>query len=168
MFDVIAFDQSGEKFTLPSVKIGFFGQTTDIATHEKLQREFDKLPKEFFSLGVSVNFYKQLFACFDEQWRREFLESIRDVVWNKDILKSAIGEPVFRTAHLRTVDVEEIQDQFTSVLTGETLLTDFNFGFELPASKHFAGFDLTFKVNANSTPSTNMHALIGRNGVGKT
>ena len=54
------------------------------------------------------------------------------------------------------------------ILGGEVILTDFHFGFELPPAETFAGFELEFHVEANSKPSTNIHALIGRNGVGKT
>lgn len=77
-------------------------------------------------------------------------------------------EEVFQTSLLRSVRLDEVRDQFASVLRGEVLLTDFDFGFDLPPSETFAGFDLQFKVEANSLPATNMHALIGRNGVGKT
>lgn len=53
-------------------------------------------------------------------------------------------------------------------LAGGVPLTDFNFKFSLPQSDEVAGIDLEFKVVASSAPSTNIHALIGRNGVGKT
>lgn len=69
---------------------------------------------------------------------------------------------------MRSISVSKIRDQFASVLRGDVLLTDFDFGFCLPPSEKFAGFDLKFSIEANSIPSTNMHALIGRNGVGKT
>lgn len=90
------------------------------------------------------------------------------MVHNPEILEMVKDEDVVRTSLLRSVRIDEVKDQFASVLRGEVLLTDFEFGFELLPSDEFAGFDLQFKVIANSIPSTNMHALIGRNGVGKT
>jgi len=167
-FEVIAFDEKGEKFNLPNIRVGFFGQTTEVATYQKLPKNFEQLSEEFFSLGMGVEFYKSLFSDFEIQWRQSFLEGVRDVVWDLSILEQVAEESVFQTSHLRSVTISEIKDQFVSVLRGEVLLTDFEFGFELPESEKFAGFDLTFAVGANSTPSTNMHALIGRNGVGKT
>lgn len=167
-FEVIAFDQSGERFELPSVRIGFRGQTTETPTYRRLERSFERLSNEYFSLGMGVAYYKLLRENFNEQWRREFLEGLRDVVWDLSILDLALEESVFQTSHLRSTTVSQIKDQFVSVLGGEVLLTDFDFGFILPESKSFAGFNLTFNVEANSKPSTNMHALIGRNGVGKT
>jgi len=167
-FHVVVFDQKGQRFDLPDIRVGFLGQTTEIATYQKLPKQFDRLSDEFFSLGVSVEFYRSLFSDFDSEWRREFLEGIRDVVWDQAILAKVSEETVFQVSHLRSVTINEIKDQFASVLKGDVLLTDFEFGFELPESEKFAGFDLIFAVKANSTPSTNMHALIGRNGVGKT
>lgn len=167
-FDVYAFDPKGGKHQLSTVKIGFVGQTTDVATYSMFPNGFENLPEGYFSLGTDVDYYKDLFSNFDEAWRQEFLTCLRDVVLNQNILEEVKDEEVFQTSHLRSVNVSKIRDQFTSVLQGDVLLTDFDFGFYLPASEELAGFDLTFSVKANSTPSTNMHAIIGRNGVGKT
>ena len=167
-FGVFAFDQDGNGHKLSGVKIGFIGQTTDVATCFKLDDVFERLPEEFFSLGMDVDYYKELFSRFSEPWRHDFLSSLKDVVWDQRLLEQVKDEKVFKTSHLRFISIHMIRDQFSSVLKGDVLLTDFNFGFRLLPSDNFAGFDLTFQVNANSTPSTNMHALIGRNGVGKT
>lgn len=168
MFGVSVFDENGKMHALHRFKIGFFGQTTSVATRSLLQEPFERLPDDYFSLCDSVEFYKQLYTDFSEAWREEFLRALNDVVRFPEILERAEGEDVFKTSLLRGVRVDEVRDQFASVLRGEVLLTDFDFGFDLPASDKFAGFDLQFKVGAKSMPSTNMHALIGRNGVGKT
>jgi len=167
-FAVQVFDEQGEKYELPEVKIGFFGQTAGVGTASRLGRSFDTLPDEFFSLGMNVEYYRALGNEFTLAWRSEYLSSINDVVWDADLLGRAETEEVFRTSHLRSVDVSTVRDQYTSVLQGEVQLTDFEFGFVLPQSEQLAGFDLSFAVKANSTPSSNMHAIIGRNGVGKT
>ena len=168
-FVVHAFDKNGDGHALSGVRIGLIGQTWEVETHTKLPRvPFDKLPEKFFSLGMDVDYYKDLFAKFDEAWRSTFLTALRDVVWDESILERVQNEEVFQTSHLRSISMSMIRDQFTSVLRGDVLLTDFDFGFCLPPSPSFAGFDLSFRVKANSIPSTNMHALIGRNGVGKT
>lgn len=168
MFGVHAFDEYGVLHDLPSIKIGFVGQTEETTTVSLLEDRFDNLPEGYFSLGTDVEFYKKLYSNFSEDWRQEFLYSLNDVVQNPLILEQAEKENVFKTAHLRGVSVDKVRDQYVSVLLGEVILTDFNFGFDLPSSETFAGFDLKFKIMANSMPSTNIHAIIGRNGVGKT
>ncbi len=167
-FGVFAFDENGVGHNLADVRIGFFGQTKDIATYEKLGDGFDALDKTFFSLGTNVDYYKDLFSHFSEDWRTDFLTCIRDVVWDQTLLEAAKNERVFDISHLRSISISKVRDQFASVLKGDVLLTDFKFGFCLPPAERFAGFDLKFSVKASSTPSTNLHALIGRNGVGKT
>lgn len=167
-FGITVFDENGQQHDLPRLKIGFLGQTTSVKTYSLFGEPFSNLPDNFFTLCHSVEFYQQLYTDFSEEWRKEFLDALNDVVWRPELIEVVNEEEVFRTSLLRSVRLDEVRDQFASVLRGEVLLTDFDFGFELPPSKTFAGFDLQFKVKANSLPATNMHALIGRNGVGKT
>lgn len=167
-FGVTVFDENGKNHDLPRCHIGFVGQTTSIATYTLFKGPFQELPDNFFSLCGSVEYYQKLWSDFSDEWREKFLTALNDMVHNPEILDRVKDEDVVRTSLLRSVRIDEVKDQFASVLRGEVLLTDFDFGFELPPSDNFAGFDLQFKVTANSMPSTNMHALIGRNGVGKT
>ncbi|MFT8554719.1 MAG: AAA family ATPase [Zymomonas mobilis] len=173
LFGVTVFDENGKKQELPDVRIGFIGQTTFDSTYSKLHSEFSELefeclPEGFFSLGVNVNYYKNLYSKFSEEWTKNFLTCLKDVVWDQNLLEKIKGEKVFQKSHIRSTTIRDIQDNYASVLKGDVLLTDFDFNFFLPASDEMAEFDLEFKVKANSTPSTNIHALIGRNGVGKT
>lgn len=48
------------------------------------------------------------------------------------------------------------------------MLTDFQFVYRDPGDERNAAMDLDFRVDPASKPSTNIHVLIGRNGVGKT
>lgn len=168
IFEISVFDEHGVQHSLPNLKIGFIGQTSNQSTHEAIDQRFTELPEDFFSLGGSVEYYKKLRGDFSVEWRTDFLTAIKDVVENPELLKKVEDEEVFETSFLRSKSINDIRGQFVSVLRGEVLLTDYNFGFELPSSDKFAGFNLQFEVKANSTPSTNIHALIGRNGVGKT
>ncbi|WP_349540666.1 AAA family ATPase [Sagittula sp. NFXS13] len=168
MFEVFAYDDNGTGRKLPNIKIGFYGQTTETSTYETLNNEFTELSINYFSVATDVEFYRTLSRDFSSEWRDAFLHKIRDVVYNPDILERAKDEEVFQTSHLRSVSVNAIQTQFSRVLAGEAPQTDFLFNFILPESEKFAGFNLHFEVNAGSLPGTNIHALIGRNGVGKT
>lgn len=168
LFGVTAFDEDGTQHDLPRFNIGFAGQTASVETYTLFKEPFNELPEGWFSLCGSVDFYKTLYSDFTAEWREEFLRALRDLVRYPELLESVKGENVVETSLLRSVRIDEVKDQYASVLRGEVLLTNFDFGFELPPSEKFAGFDLQFKVKANSMPSTNMHALIGRNGVGKT
>lgn len=63
MFYLNYFDENGLKHPIGNIKIGFKGQTTDIATYEEIQEInsstiFDKLPDNFFSLGQDTDYYE--------------------------------------------------------------------------------------------------------------
>ncbi|MBY6155933.1 AAA family ATPase [Pseudooceanicola nitratireducens] len=168
MFQVLAFDENGTSHDLESVKIGFKGQTTEESTHSKLDNQFETLPKGFFSLGVSVEYYNVLGNVVSSQFRDEYLSAIRDIVSSERHLEAARGEDVFKTSLLRSAKMSSINEQFKRVLEGGAPTTDFDFRFTRPETETFAGVDLKFSVKEGSLPSTNIHALIGRNGVGKT
>lgn len=168
MFSVYAYDENAQRHELPSIKIGFKGQTTKITTYSTLGTSFKTLPSNYFTVGTDVDFYRKLWTDFSPNWRDAFLQQLNDVVKRPEILEMAMEEEVFQTSHLRGVSINAIRTQFTRVLAGDAPPTDFHFHFSLPNSSTFAGFDLEFNVEAGSFPSTNIHALIGRNGVGKT
>src|SRR5690606_2211477 len=60
--------------------------------------------------------------------------------------------------------------QFRRLLAGGAKLTKFSFRFEPPSAtaSSWQSPALDFDVEPDSSPPTNVHALIGRNGVGKS
>ena len=40
MFQIEAYDEKGQRHSLPNIKIGFSGQSTSVSTHETLDKEF--------------------------------------------------------------------------------------------------------------------------------
>lgn len=168
MFQVIAFDELGVKHELGSVKIGFQGQTTQIATYTEIGDQFIRLPEHFFSVGVDIDYYVSIFKKTSVEFRDEYLSSIRDVASSDAVLSLALNEDVFKTSHLRSVNLTTITDQFRRVLAGGAPLTNFSFRFTQDATPKMASYQLDFEVKAHSKPTTNIHAIIGRNGVGKT
>jgi predicted ATPase len=69
---------------------------------------------------------------------------------------------------LRNSSISAIKGQYKRVLYGGIPLTDFKFEYTVPQSPDFGGMILQVNVRAGSKPRTNVHAIIGRNGVGKT
>jgi len=168
MFSVYVFDEKGIRHNLSSVKIGFTGQTELTNTYSTILKPFSQLPEGYFSVGVDVDYYVKLRSEFSEIYRVEFLTSIRDVVFNKSILDAAKDQEVFKTSLLRSLSINALEGQFRRVLAGGAVLTDFNFRFTLDYGPKRASYQIPFNIEADSKPSTNIHALIGRNGVGKT
>lgn len=168
MFHVTLFDENAAKHELGSVKIGFRGQIEKTPTYSTLGEGFATLSPEYFSVGVDVDYYLTLFRDCSSTFRVEYLTALRDVAHDQQALQVALNESVFQTSLLRSLNINTVTDQFRRVLLGEVLLTDYAFRFTQDAGEGIATYQLNFNIKANSTPTTNIHAIIGRNGVGKT
>ena len=167
MFYVSLHDEEGDYLKIGNVKIGFKGQTTQEATHELLDGHFQQLPDGYFSVGQDVDYYQKIAELSDDT-KTQLLADIKDIAFNHELIDLAQGEEVFRTSLLRSVSLSAIKGQFSKVLNNLAPLTDFEFEFRRPEEEKMSGIELDFKVTPESKPSTNIHAIIGRNGVGKT
>lgn len=168
MFDVVLFDEYGTRHQLGNVKIGFVEQTIATATYSTLDETFTELGDQYFSLGDDTNYYKTLSEQVSAECRTLYLRALRDVVFDGDALALATPQNVFKTSLLRSVSMTAVSGQYKRLLGGGAELVDFDFGYLRRQDDKYADIHLDFKVKANSKPSTNIHAIIGRNGVGKT
>ena len=109
-----------------------------------------------------------LFRDFSDEFRAEYLAAVQDVAHDQKALDLALNEQVFQTSLLRSLSISTVTDQYRRVLLGGVPLTDYTFRFTQDAGEWLASYQLEFDVKANSMPTTNIHAIIGRNGVGKT
>ena len=167
MFSLSVFDENGNYVECGTVKIGFKGQSIG-RTSEKLILPKEELPEEFFSLGQDVEYYKNINNKLSKEFAESLLAALRDVVFDKALLSNIESEEVFKTSLTRDLRVSMIEGQFRRVLEGGAPLTDFKFSYRDPGSEKTAKIDLFFNVTNDSKPSSNIHVLIGRNGVGKT
>lgn len=168
MFHMSLHDVNGNRHDVGEIKIGFKGQTTEMSTHERLSGPpFESLSEGFFSLGQSVDFYRNI-AALPNGLGREILSALRDLVIAPGLIDELREEKVFSVSLLRGVSLSTVKGQFARVLEGKAELTDFRFRFSRPASEGFGSMNLTFVVEVDSKPNTNIHAVIGRNGAGKT
>ncbi len=167
MFYLSVHDENGTYHEIENVKIGFQRQTMDISTHSTFEEVFRQLSDNYFSLG-DLGYYQGLSEKLSPETRKAILVGLRDVVYAPEIFEIAKNEEVFGTSLMRYTTLSTIKGQFKRVLEGNPPLTDFKFIYKRPQEECVAGVELEFEVKAISKPSTNIHALIGRNGIGKT
>lgn len=167
LFYLSVVDEHGVCQDIGQVKIGCVGQGHGW-TEESLDDEFLELSPAYFSLGQDTDYYVNIQNKLPADIRTELLAKLRDIPANDAVLKIAENEDVFRYSLLRGVSLSVIHGQYKRIIAGGVVLTEFEFSFRLPDSETFAGIDLSFHVLPNSKPSTNIHILIGRNGIGKT
>lgn len=166
LFHLVVYDENGAKHDIGGIKIGCQGHQSGWI-QERLDEEFSFLNKSFFSLGQSDEYYQNLYLL-SEDLRVSILESLNDVVHSEAIYNLAINEKVMKESLLRDVSIASIKGQFRRLLGGGKPRTEFDFSFSLAQDEKTAGLNMDFYVDPESNPPSNIHVLIGRNGVGKT
>ena len=170
LFSLSIEDEAGNVFHIGDVKIGFAGQPRNSWTLAVLQDQIPSLDERFFSLGQDSSYYKKL-SELPAGIRSEVLAALRDVVSEPgamEVASSEAGQHVFNTSLMRVMELSTVKEQFTRILDGGAVLTPFFFGYQKQQTDSNAGVSLEFIVRPDSNPSTNIHVLIGRNGIGKT
>ncbi len=167
LYTLVIFDEDGERHSIGGVKIGQFAME-DGQRRPHIPIEFDELDNRFFSLGQDDTYYSAL-NSIGAGIRDRVLNNLRDVANDPDLFERALNEKVTGTSLLRSVDRSTVAGQFHRMAQGGARLTDYEFNYVARRrSLRIEPLKLTFTVAPESTPPTNVHVLIGRNGVGKT
>lgn len=163
-FYVSYVDKAGTECKIGSTRVGYRGQVDGwTLTHVK-----DQASPNIFSLGQDVSYYQMLLAQVDASVATLYLKLVGDVAAHDEIFQSVQGEEVLRKSLMRDVSISAILGQYRRVIDGKPVLTPFRFRYKDPGGEDRGAFNLDFKVDPVAAPSTNLHVLIGRNGVGKT
>jgi predicted ATPase len=166
LFVLVVFDENGSRYDIGNVKIGRIKQNIGRST-DHIPKRFNQLEEGFFSLGQSEEYYSKI-QSLEPNLRSNILTSLRDVVNNEELITIAMSENVFKTSLLRDISLTSVAGQFKRILQGGDIQTEFHFKYKIPQGPKTAGLELEFHVDPESNPPTNVHVLIGRNGVGKT
>lgn len=165
LYRLYYYDEDGKVFNIGSIKVGQIGMTTRTPN---IENEFDYLSEDFFSVGQDVSYYEALNDIGDD-FRYNILKNLRDIALDPDIYKIAVRARVTKVSLLRSVSTVSAEGQYRRLANGIAQLTPYNFNFTTPRiSKISSVMNLEFNVLPKSNPPTNIHVIIGRNGVGKT
>jgi predicted ATPase len=166
MYYLWVFDTNGVKHDIGSIKIGQFDMPSD-QRRAGIPASFHDLDARFFSLGQGSDYYENVMSL-GNSLSENVLNSLRDIVIDQDDLERIFSEEVARISLLRSVSRSSIKGQFFRIVSGKASLTKYAFQYLLESSRRAAGIALSFSVIPEANPPTNIHVLIGRNGVGKT
>ena len=175
LFGVEYWDAEGQIHELGATKIGKFGlaparagiDVPDNARYPKPPESFSRLGQEFFSVGQDSSFYERI-AALGDVFREEILKGLRDLAFDQELLSRAEKEDVTRVSLLRSVPLPTVREQFNRLAHGGALLTSYDFHYPLGYTGMKPPPRVSFEVRPGSLPPTNIHVLIGRNGVGKS
>lgn len=165
-FGIFYVDNNSKKQSLGNIMIGFKGQKEKERVFN-IGHYFDYIGDDYFSLGQSEEYYENL-KKLDPEVRDEILILLNDLAKNIDLLEAVIHEPVVEYSFLRSLSKSTITGQFKRLALGGAKLTPYSFSFSQVNIDHPQDLNLSFDVEPESLPPSNVHVLIGRNGVGKT
>ncbi|KHS74165.1 hypothetical protein QT13_04115 [Pectobacterium brasiliense] len=133
-----------------------------------LPESFPSLGEEFFSLGQSENFYETL-NQFSKKISTDVLKGIRDCAYDLKVFERYINHPAMKESLLRDISERNIRESLHALAYDEEHNKPFNFSYLFPNKDvNENEIRLDFSVNNKDTPQSNIQAIIGRNGVGKT
>jgi hypothetical protein len=167
-YDLIIVDGEGEKHSIGSVKIG----QLDMVENQRrpaIPESFNALNESFFSIGQDDSYYEGLNALGDVI-RDQVLNGLRDLALNPAMLDRVMSEPVTVKSLFRDVEPQTARGRFRRLARGDARLTSYKFAYVAPTGiqHRLPPLVLSFEVEPEAEPPTNIHVLIGRNGVGKT
>ncbi|MFG1833601.1 AAA family ATPase [Micromonospora chersina] len=165
MFHLWYVDNSGQRHAIGNVKIGQQGLLPDDQSivEPDVPSHFQSLRDDLFSLGQDDTYYEAL-NRFGPYVRVAVLSGLRDIAFDEAVFELAIREYVTSRSLLRDIPVRAVVNQFRRIARGGARLTPYQFTYITGEHR----LELTFSVVPESRPPTNVHVLIGRNGVGKT
>lgn len=161
-------DEAGEIHLIGGIKIGQFAMGEN-EWQVSVPPEFDELDERYFSIGQDDSYYENL-NKLGPNIRNEVLKCLRDIALDQDLLQRALSEKVTGVSLLRSVTIPTIKGQFRRLARGGVRLSRFRFVYTIPSPPQSSAppVSLSFAVEPESYPPTNIHVLIGRNGIGKT
>lgn len=177
LFQLVVVDEAGKQHEIGNVKIGQrglkpfkkFAEAPPGHRKPSVQARFEQLEEEFFSVGQDAEYYSNL-STLGDTVREQILTSLRDVALDIERWEWAKDEYVMGESLLRDVPQSTVEGQFRRMANGDARLTRYDFSYSFP-KRMWNGtppYTLNFTVDPKSSIPTNVHVLIGRNGVGKT
>jgi len=158
LFHLVYFDASGSRIEIGAVKVMKKGMGKGRVV---VAETFSFLDSDYCSVGQNQEYYETLLQIAEGD-RIEIMEALRDVVWNASVYADFAEEYAFNTSLLRGLSDRSIT-KFRDVVTDKARANPYEFTYVFPS-----GQELLFRVVPDLRPPTNIHVVIGRNGVGKT
>ncbi|MDT2659250.1 AAA family ATPase [Enterococcus hulanensis] len=174
-FDNFEKYENGRYYHIGLLKIGKKGMMHDDSkaylkdeVHTSMPKEFfDELNEDYFSLGQDLSYYTNIVRQFDEEKREKIFTALKDVAFNESAFDIASGERVFKSSLLRNLSKFTVENEYRNLIYGNEVKPS-NYELELVIEREVNETPFKIAVVPNSLPQTSLHALIGRNGVGKS
>ncbi|MFJ6501417.1 AAA family ATPase (plasmid) [Streptomyces virginiae] len=124
-------------------------------------------PHQWFSVGQDDTYYANI-ARLGTERRASILRALSDIAFSREAFTVAMEHAVTPVSLLRHISESTVLIQFRRIAAGGDRLLGYHFAYTSPTEQAHGNSTLDFKADPGSAPPSNVHVLIGRNGVGKT
>lgn len=151
-----------------ATKLKINDEVNEYNYHVFVPRDFESLEPGFYSAGAGESYYEEL-SKVDPEIRESMLIAINDVAFNESLYQKIkeTNSQVFSVSLMREYNETDFLSRITRIAKGGVILTSFDFEFDYQLNYREKTV-VTAQVRPNVFPPTNMHVLIGSNGVGKS
>jgi len=135
-----------------------------------LDASFESLSSGYVSVGQDASYYQRLQLAFPSGTDAvEVLAALQDLSLDPDRIGEFDDQRVLSQSLFRSVSRLTVQGEFHRIVIGEGQHAPYSFAFVQPSRTGIeAPIRVEFDVDPQSKPPSNVHALIGRNGSGKS
>ncbi len=156
--------KDAEKKCVGRVKIAERYQSERTAS---LPAQFETLGNDFVSIGFNEYYYEELKGT---NYREQILEALNDIAYDLNLYEQVRDQKVTRIALMREYSEAKLKGQIHRMALGGARLTDYNFTYVFPSVNPLTHkkVEMTFEVVRDKKPASNIHVMIGKNGIGKT
>lgn len=171
LYELYYFNSNGKMITLGEVKIADIRLEQGVnSVIPQIPSEFDALDEKFFSVGQTEEYYSNIYENLEDMPINPFV-NLNDIAYNLDLLSQHLKKDITQNSLLRNISVTTVKRQFNRIAQGGVVLTPYNFTYTFNVNymnETMGKNNMEFNVEVDSTPPSNIHVLIGRNGVGKS
>ncbi|WP_139388638.1 AAA family ATPase [Aeromonas hydrophila] len=170
------YDMKGIIIFEGSIKIAVDDQTknnssnckNEYSYHDLIPKEFERLDSGFYSVGANEYYYEKL-SELDQNIRESILISLNDIAYDRSLFNKikSLNLEVFHASLMREFNEIDFTHRISRIARGGVILTNFDFDFDYQLNENDTKI-VNFQIRPNTLPPTNMHVLIGSNGVGKS
>jgi AAA15 family ATPase/GTPase len=162
-YSMFYIDEKNIEYDIGIVKFGEYGLENG---GTNLPAKFKVIEENQFSLGQSADYYQDIINL-GSNVSVEIFMALNDIAYSEEIFERAIKEEVTKKSLMRDVYENTVIEQFRRIANGGDFLASYSFKYEMPESLS-SNNTFIFEVHPSSLPPTNIHAIIGTNGSGKT
>lgn len=134
-----------------------------------LGNKFNNLSECMCCLGTE-EFYRNLNEILDSQevnfTRNEIMSALNDIAYNPTLFQRYKNEKVIKTSFLRGLSPNHVTGTLNRLSTGSKKQIEYSFSVNYYEAQELTSYN--FATNPEDLIPTNIHAIIGNNGSGKT